>query len=494
MPIRIHPHEIEIPDQTPFANDELNRQDTIQTLTTLIGNIDGPCVMAVNAGWGMGKTTFLGMWAEYLRCASFPVVFFNAWETDFAQEPFVALSSELTGSLERLLSGHTSPLKKLKTATSKVLMHMWHPSARIATSAIPFIGSQMAEELARDPSKYAERTAAEYASMKQAMEDFRSALDSAASFASQNHGNKPLVVFIDELDRCKPTYALRLLEIAKHFFAVNHVVFVLALDRAQLGHSIQAVYGQSFDADGYLKRFFDIDVRLPNPSRQSLVKSSLSSLGVTDSLQTSLMTNVDSETTLDLIVRLLSSSLFSLRDALQVAHRLGVIFNSLPSGTDGLHLYTMSTLLLLRACSPNEYMLLVNGQAKDEDIVEALLPTLDPGLMKFRDTEPGEMAISVLISACILSRHVGDDVGTLTGIDMLDEQRELAQSQIDDELSYDERHKYRHAEEIVWKVARWTQQPHGFPEDRRRISDQCGYEDAITRIELFGGIDEDNSD
>ncbi len=494
MPIRIHAGEVDIPDGAPFANDKLERKAAITALTTVLLNIDGPCVMAVNGSWGMGKTTFLTMWAKYLHCKSFPVLYFNAWQTDYAQEPFVALSSELTGSLEELVAERNSSLANLKEATGTVLNNLSAPLVRTAASAIPLVGSQLTQELDRHPSEFAEQTAADYASMKQAMEEFRRALESAAASAADSRDNKPLVVFIDELDRCKPTYAIRLLETAKHFFSVSHVIFVLGLDREQLSHSIKAVYGQSFDADGYLRRFFDIDFRLPNPNRQSFVESSLSSLGVTEFLQTPPKQDVDGKTTLNLIVTLLSCSSFSLRDALQVAHRLGVIFNSLPSGTDGLHLYTMSTLLLLRACSPKEYMLLVNGQAKDEDIVEALLPMLDPGLMRFRDTKHGEMAVSALISACILSRHVGGDVSTVTGVDMLNKQKVLAEIHIDDKMSLEEQHRCRQAREIVRRVAYCTQPRHGWPEERNRISDQCGYEDAITRIELFGGIDEDNSD
>ena len=62
---------------------------------------------------------------------------------------------------------------------------------------------------------------------------------------------------------------IELLEAAKHFFNVDHIVFVVCLDRAQLAHSVKAVYGACFDAEGYLWRFFDIDYRLPQPRPQA---------------------------------------------------------------------------------------------------------------------------------------------------------------------------------------------------------------------------------
>ena len=179
------------------------------------------------------------------------------------------------------------------------------------------IGNQLAKELDHKPSSFAEQTAEDYSSMKRAMFDFRSALDMVASSASKSQNDKPLIVFIDELDRCKPTYAIRLLETAQHFFTVRNVVFVLGLDREQLGHSIKAVYGNSFDSDGYLRRFFDIDYRLPNSSRDLFVTSSLRSLGILDILEKAPQGRLCIAVTVSLISALLSSQLYSLRDALQ---------------------------------------------------------------------------------------------------------------------------------------------------------------------------------
>ncbi len=82
MGIRIQPQQFQVPDDDPFANDTLGRLQPAEVLTHLIGSLDGPCVLAVDAAWGAGKTTFLRMWAGHLRKLGFPVVEFNAWETD----------------------------------------------------------------------------------------------------------------------------------------------------------------------------------------------------------------------------------------------------------------------------------------------------------------------------------------------------------------------------------------------------------------------------
>ena len=87
MGIRIQPREIDVPENDPFKNDLLGRKESVEVLTHLVGSLEGPCVLAVDAAWGNGKTTFLRIWAQYLRNRGFPVVEFNAWETDFSGTP-----------------------------------------------------------------------------------------------------------------------------------------------------------------------------------------------------------------------------------------------------------------------------------------------------------------------------------------------------------------------------------------------------------------------
>lgn len=78
--------------------------------------------------------------------------------------------------------------------------------------------------------------------------------------------DKPIVFIIDELDRCRPSYAVELLEQIKHFFAIEGIVFVLSIDKLQLGHAVKGFYGNDgIDADEYLRRFIDIEYSLPQP-------------------------------------------------------------------------------------------------------------------------------------------------------------------------------------------------------------------------------------
>jgi hypothetical protein len=90
-----------------------------------------------------------------------------------------------------------------------------------------------------------------------------------------------LIIFIDELDRCRPTYAIELLERIKHLFDIKRLVFILSTDTEQLAHSICAVYGNDFDAKKYLNRFIDLDYSLKEPDLKKYIENQLESLSIT---------------------------------------------------------------------------------------------------------------------------------------------------------------------------------------------------------------------
>ena len=134
--MRMQPQDIETPAGDPFAHDLLDRRETVETLTGVLCSVEGPCVVSLDAAWGAGKTSFLKIWEQYLRDKKFPVVSFNAWETDFAEEPFVALSTELKNGLEACVEecGDKSLNPKIES--------LWEGAKKIAPSlASGIIGS-----------------------------------------------------------------------------------------------------------------------------------------------------------------------------------------------------------------------------------------------------------------------------------------------------------------------------------------------------------------
>ena len=188
---------------------------------------------------------------------------------------------------------------------------------------------------------------------------------------------------IDELDRCRPTYAIELLEAAKHFFNVDHIVFVLCLDRAQLAHSVKAVYGASFDAEGYLWRFFDIDYRLPSPDRKKFVDASLATVGITELLQSRRGLSIR-DTQCGILQEFFNSPQFTLRRVQHAIRRLAVVLSSVPA-SNSTNLDTLVVLLLVRTVLPDLYRRIVIGEATDEEAVDTLFNR--PGFGNVRDAQ-----------------------------------------------------------------------------------------------------------
>ena len=402
MGIRLQPPIIEIPIGNPFENDLLDREDKAEILTRVVSNVEGPCAIAVDAAWGAGKTTFLKMWAQLLRDRGFLAVEFNAWETDFSGDPFVALSSEMTEAIEKW-SGPSSSrqFEAAKKASLEILQKAAPGVIRFAAGFIPLAGGEIGNVLS---SLAADKLAA-YRTAQKSVSDFRSELKTLADMLWESNGNKPLVVLIDELDRCRPSYAIELLETGKHIFSVNHVVFVIAVNRSELAKSVKALYGNEFGAEGYLRRFFDADFRLPEPDRKAFIREMLVSGGFYEYLERTedRLAVSGGGFTLTVLQTFLAEPDISLREVGQAIHRFGVVVSSL-AGRERAYSLTLSVLTILLAVDPSLYSRFIDGEMTDREVVEAFFSK--PGFDAIRRTPAGFAVEAVLIAAGITERDL----------------------------------------------------------------------------------------
>ena len=400
MGIRIQPREIVIsddPDGDPFENDLLERKDKAEVLTSLVSNIDGPCTMAVDAAWGAGKTTFLKMGAQYLRNEGFPVVEFNAWETDASGDPFVALTTEITEQLKAWPDSTVASRLHQTQFLAKSLLRKVAPGAiRAASGLLPGVGAELGHVL----SSYASEAMAGYFDQKQSAAQFKASLQELANSLRASSENKPTIVLVDELDRCRPTYAIELLETAKHIFGVDNVVFVLAVNREELAHSVRVLYGERFDAEGYLRRFFDIDFRLPAPNREAFIRNMIASIGVEEFLVNSNdgFAQSDCELVIESLVSFLSHSNLSLRSVGQAIHRFGAVLSSLET-KKSLYVRTLTVLSILSAVDASLYRRWVEGEINSDQTIESLF--VQSNISELRRTMPGALLEAVIISAGI---------------------------------------------------------------------------------------------
>lgn len=270
--------ELEIAKDDPYRNDALNRKESGEALTRFVLSANDSVVICVDAPWGQGKTTFLKMWEQHLKNSEIPTIYFNAWESDFSDDALVCLIGEISASITELSkTGNESKareyLGKTKDIGVALLKRSVPVAAKIATAGALNLDKITEQALAGFSESIAKEQLERYENSKKSIRSFREAISNLASSITDPDDPKPLVFIIDELDRCRPNYAIEILEKAKHFFNVDNIVFVLGADKKQLGSSIKAIYGEGLNVNGYLRRFMDFDYVLPPPTKGLFVKA-----------------------------------------------------------------------------------------------------------------------------------------------------------------------------------------------------------------------------
>ena len=260
---------------SPFEGDALSREKACTDLTDFIVQAETPYVLAVDAPWGAGKTVFLQMLKAVCQQRKVPTVFFNAWEADFHNDALAAMIGEVGEQIQPQPKGELS--EAVKQAGQKMLSRrgLWGmlkgalKSAGNAAGLTPILEAMLESLREFDP-------AAEYRGYRGALKKFKESLE---AYAAQS--GKPLVFFVDELDRCRPVFAVEVLEKIKHIFDVSGIFFVVAVNKGELAKTIQSVYG-GIDANVYLRKFFDREHWLV--SRSGFIASVLDNLGFAEHL------------------------------------------------------------------------------------------------------------------------------------------------------------------------------------------------------------------
>lgn len=265
--MEIRHNDIEINQEEPFANCKLGRKKHAEILTKIVSTYSNGFVLAINNEWGTGKTTFVKMWKQHLKNEGFQTLYFNAWENDFDTNPLVPLISEIKTLIKTNDKKSYKELLKKGAVLTKNLI-----PALVKAFAEKHIDSKTIVEFIENSAKAAtdifESEINQYASKKQGLLEFRLELE---KFIQNNNNNKPVIYFIDELDRCRPNYSVEVLEQLKHFFSVKGIVFILSIDKEQLGNAVKGLYGsEKINSEEYLRRFIDLEYRIPEPSAKEI--------------------------------------------------------------------------------------------------------------------------------------------------------------------------------------------------------------------------------
>lgn len=309
-----------------FANDDFNRINFARRLNIIVEKSelfvpkDESMVMAINSPWGTGKSFFIREWAEYLKLEEYNVIEYNAWEADDWDNAFIPILDKIINEYAETDAAKQETLKKLGGNLAKYLFKQTGKFVLdkfdvmiidIVDEVIDHFSQKNEKDL--DQGKYKTLSSkikklvtdlfsgnqegalnglSEYISSTELIKiilkknkklnivsEYHSYTKTKEAFIKHLKGlssrdNKTIFI-IDELDRCRPDFAIKTLEVIKHFFDSGDIIFVFAIDMEQLKHSIATMYGQNMDSEGYLKRFMTLEISLPNSYEKEGVRNVL---------------------------------------------------------------------------------------------------------------------------------------------------------------------------------------------------------------------------
>lgn len=257
--------------------DLLNREGFIENVIKIVNQlseIKRGCCFAIEGGWGIGKTFVIKEIEERLKVIQseetntdrYFVFHYNCWQHDYYEEPAVAIISAMIASIKEntaffgkdidntIKAGYELAKEKFKEIAGLYIEN------KIGINLIS-LADKIKDE--QDEMEDAENEFDEMFNFSQTIEKVRKKLQEIAA-------ERTIVLFVDELDRCIPQYAIKVLERLHHiFYGLDNVVVIMAIDRKQLEHSVEEMFGtrkddSSIDVEKYLKKFIDFSMTLDN--------------------------------------------------------------------------------------------------------------------------------------------------------------------------------------------------------------------------------------
>jgi KAP family P-loop domain len=434
--------EVEIPADEPFKFDALERKPVVEFLRDLIKQIEGPFVLALDSPWGTGKTTVVRMLRRSLEIEGFRCVYFNAWKDDYVTDPLIPMVScidELKPGSDEANDSFRSSMATVRKAVGPIAKRAIKAAIKVGTMGVLDVDEAIEEATADAASEAADDLIDAFQKEKASLEQFRDALEKAVGKLSENDPPRPLIFFIDELDRCRPSYAIELLERVKHLFDVPNMVFVLSIDKKQLEAITAAVYGERIDAPEYLRRFIDLEYALPALHTKSYTRALIERFEFKeffDARKQHSTLAYDHDNFVEAFTLLAGLFELPLRARERCLTRLAVALTQTGS-KQYLDPIVLSLLLVLRTKAPALYAGLIGGSITPRDLMETLRKM--PMAREFAASRYSTILEAYLIAGDVV-RERGEQVlkelqdlaiaapGTASGLcarDVLDMQRHI---------------------------------------------------------------------
>lgn len=273
-------------EKTFATHDEFNRKPIAENIIRLLTSDIDLSPMVIDGGWGTGKTEFCQKLVRLMQQhPNFQPVYIDAFRSDHSGEPLLALLAEI---IKTCTPEDTDgqPSEKRKSFTNRIAKVAGFGIKTIFKAAMGHVLKQNTDDLAEELQQIMNddqeaRSVAETvtdtaniianhtidvtveALLKEQIEAEKN-LETLKSCMKELAEDKPIILFIDELDRCRPDYAVDMLEVIKHVFDIENVKVVLVTNTKQLCAAINHRYGAEVDAQKYLDKFLKYSFALPD--------------------------------------------------------------------------------------------------------------------------------------------------------------------------------------------------------------------------------------
>jgi len=297
MRLKPRPPGIGEMDGVTDENDIFGYKDFGDRLRNIFRRLEDDSIFLLDGAWGSGKSTFVNQFAGHCRQQGARVILFDAFRNDYQKEAFSALAAEIFAQISTVLEDDEQLSKTYLDRAGKAFRALTPLATDIVLKAAS--GGLLSRQDMEDTKKrYHEGKDAladalrerleEAAGDRDAVENFKDCLQQAAAKLSeitvsntntdrnsesskQNDKRWPVIFIIDELDRCRPDFALSVLEIVKHIFSTAGLRFLLVANAEQLERSVQHQYGTDKPST-YLEKFYDVRLTLPETDSQGVDK------------------------------------------------------------------------------------------------------------------------------------------------------------------------------------------------------------------------------
>ena len=329
--------EPKVDKKEPWGDDKLNRRQAADALTNLVKAQRGPFVVSLDGDWGTGKTFFLERWRQQLVNDGLRVIYFNAWHDDFFEDPLVPM-------LARIMK--TTDDRGIRKRMSESMKSLAYRNARSLTSK--FMGVELPE--------FGDDILEAFECQEESRKRLKEELDKIVTAASR----RPFVFIVDELDRCRPDFAIATLERTKHMLDIPGLVFVYGINRRELRKSIASLYG-NIDTDVYVRRFFDMDFNLPAVSSYNYCSYLAEQYGIPANIKA--VQSDEVEASINAVPDILSTIAgLSLRDIEQCVRIAALVAINLARGKIGFDYAMVMTIIVIRLMNNDLYRRFARGE------------------------------------------------------------------------------------------------------------------------------------